>query len=322
MVVACELGLLYAVMALGVYLTFRILDFPDLTVDGSYTTGGAVAAVMITGGTTPWLATACAVLAGLAAGVVTGLLHTKGRINPLLAGILTQISLYSINLRIMGQANRPLLRSHSVFDPLRDRGLLGTWADVAILLVLVLLLMAVLDWFLATDVGLALRATGDNSLMASAQGVRTDRMKVLGVSLSNGLVAACGAVMAQFQGYADISMGIGLIVAGLASVILGQALIGRRIVPIATAAVVLGSVLYRVIIQLALNVGLNPNDMKLVSALLVIAALLLPRARFFRSYAQRKRAEREAAAQAALADASSAREAVGTGGATALTEEA
>lgn len=302
MIVALELGLLFAIMALGVYLTFRILDFPDLTVDGSYTTGAAVAAVLIINGTNPWLATLAALLSGLVAGLVTGLLHTKGRINPLLAGILTQIALYSINLRIMGRANLPLLRQSTILDPMREHSLLGTWAGVGIFAVVALALKFALDWFLGTDLGLALRATGDNPEMASAQGVRTDSMKLLGVSLSNGLVAACGAIIAQFQGYADISMGIGLIVAGLASVILGQALIGRRVVAIATAAVVLGSVAYRAIIQLALNAGLNPNDMKLISALLVIAALLLPRFAPFRRYAQRKRAQRERDAQAVLVD--------------------
>lgn len=302
MIVALELGLLFAIMALGVYLTFRILDFPDLTVDGSYTTGAAVAAVLIINGTNPWLATLAALLSGLVAGLVTGLLHTKGRINPLLAGILTQIALYSINLRIMGRANLPLLRQSTILDPMREHSLLGTWASVGIFAVVALALKFALDWFLGTDLGLALRATGDNPEMASAQGVRTDSMKLLGVSLSNGLVAACGAIIAQFQGYADISMGIGLIVAGLASVILGQALIGRRVVAIATAAVVLGSVAYRAIIQLALNAGLNPNDMKLISALLVIAALLLPRFAPFRRYAQRKRVQRERDAQAVLVD--------------------
>jgi len=301
-IVALELGLLFAIMALGVYLTFRILDFPDLTVDGSYTTGAAVAAVLIINGTNPWLATLAALLSGLVAGLVTGLLHTKGRINPLLAGILTQIALYSINLRIMGRANLPLLRQSTILDPMREHSLLGTWASVGIFAVVALALKFALDWFLGTDLGLALRATGDNPEMASAQGVRTDSMKLLGVSLSNGLVAACGAIIAQFQGYADISMGIGLIVAGLASVILGQALIGRRVVAIATAAVVLGSVAYRAIIQLALNAGLNPNDMKLISALLVIAALLLPRFAPFRRYAQRKRVQRERDAQAVLVD--------------------
>ena len=282
MIVAVELGLIYAIMALGVYLTFRILSFPDLTVDGSFTTGAATAAVLITTGTPPLLATLVAVAAGLVAGLITGLLHTKGNINPLLAGILTQIGLYSINLRIMGGANLPLLREDNLLTPLRDAGLLGTMTSIAIFAVLALVLKLVLDWFLHTDLGLGLQATGDNEEMIRSFGVSTDRMKILGLALSNGLVGLAGAVVAQYQGFADISMGIGLIIAGLASVILGQAIFGSRLIVISTLAVVLGSVLYRVTIQLALEVGLDPNDMKLVSALLVVIALVLPQWSVFR----------------------------------------
>jgi len=275
--VAVELGLIYAVMALGVYLTFRILDFPDLTVDGSFTTGGATAATLIVSGTPPLVATAVAGVAGLVAGTITGLLHTKGRINGLLAGILTQIGLYSINLRIMGdKANLPLLREDTLFTPLRDAGLLGTLSAVGIFAVGALVLKLILDWFLHTDTGLAMQATGDNEEMIRSLGVSTDGMKVVGLALSNGLVAVCGALIAQYQGFADVGMGIGLIVAGLASVIIGQAIIGQRVIFIATLAVVVGSVLYRVVIQLALEAGLNPNDMKLISAVLVVFALVLP----------------------------------------------
>lgn len=282
MIVAVELGLIYAVMALGVYLTFRILNFPDLTVDGSFTTGAATAAVLITTGTAPWLATLVAVGAGLVAGLITGLLHTKGHINPLLAGILTQIGLYSINLRIMDGANVPLLRDDTLLSPLRDAELLGTMTSIAIFGALALVLKLVLDWFLHTDLGLALQATGDNEEMIRSFGVSTDRMKILGLALSNGLVGLAGAIVAQFQGFADISMGIGLIIAGLASVILGQAVFGSRLIVISTVAVVLGSVLYRVTIQLALEAGLDPNDMKLISAALVVAALVLPQWSVFR----------------------------------------
>ncbi|MFC4553668.1 ABC transporter permease [Georgenia faecalis] len=276
MITAVELGLIYAVMALGVYLTFRVLNFPDLTVDGSFTTGAATAAVLITNGTDPLLATAAAGVAGIGAGVITGLLHTKGGINPLLAGILTQIGLYSINLRIMGAANAPLLRETTIFTPLREAGLLGGAVAIALLAAVVLVVKVALDWFLHTDLGLALQATGDNEEMIRSFGVSTDRMKILGLALSNGLVGLAGATVAQYQGFADISMGIGLIVVGLASVILGQAVFGSRTVVISTLAVVLGAILYRVVIQLALQVGLNPNDMKLISALIVVAALVVP----------------------------------------------
>lgn len=276
MITAVELGLIYAVMAIGVYLTFRILDFPDLTVDGSFTTGAAVAAVGIINGVPPLLATVAAFAAGLVAGLVTGLLHTKGNINGLLAGILTQIGLYSINLRIMGRANLPLLRETTLITPLREAGLTGTAVSVGIFLLVALAVLAVVVWFLHTDVGLAMRATGDNPDMIRSFGVNTDTQKLLGLALSNGLVALSGALIAQFQGFADIGMGIGLIVAGLASVIIGQALLGRSGIAIAASAVVLGSIMYRVVIQLALMAGLNPNDMKLISAILVVLALVLP----------------------------------------------
>ncbi|TRW45863.1 ABC transporter permease [Georgenia yuyongxinii] len=283
MIAALELGLIYGLMALGVYLTFRILDFPDLTVDGSFTTGGAVAAILIVGGTNPLLATLAAIAAGLAAGAITGLLHTKGKINPLLAGIITQIALYSINLRIMGmKANLSLLREDTLITPLRDGGLMASAVSVALFAVVALVFKLLLDWFLHTDLGLAMQATGDNEEMIRSFGVSTDRMKVLGLALSNGLVALCGALIAQYQGFADIGMGIGLIVAGLASVIIGQAVFGARTIFISTLAVVLGSVLYREVIQVALMVGLEPTDMKLVSAVLVVAALILPQWSGFR----------------------------------------
>ena len=277
MVVAIEMGLIFAVMALGVYLTFRILNFPDLTVDGSYTTGAAVAASLIIAGVPAWVATVAAIGAGGLAGLVTGLLHTKGKINPLLAGILTMIALYSINLRIMGKSNLPLLREETVMSPLRDAGILGTWGSVAIFAVAVMLIKLLLDWFLSTDLGLAIQATGDKEDMVGSFGVSRDRTKILALVLSNALVGLCGALSAQYQGVADIGMGIGLILVGLASVILGQAVFGSRTVFISTLAVVFGAILYRVVITLALGIGFNPNDMKLFSALLVIVALVVPR---------------------------------------------
>ena len=298
MIAALDLGLIFGIMALGVYLTFRVLDFPDLTVDGSFTTGAAVAASGIIGGLPPLGATLLGMVAGALAGLVTGLLHTKGNINPLLAGILTQIALYSINLRIMGRANLPLLRTDTLLSDLRNAGLFGTWASVGVFLAVVLLIKLVVDWFLSTDTGLAMMATGDNERMIRAQGVSTDAMKNLGLVISNGLVGLSGALMAQYQGYADIGMGIGLIVAGLASVIVGQAVLPSRHFWVMTFAVVLGSVIYREVIQLALTVGFDPNDMKLVSALLVILALLLPRLTVFKRMRARKR-EREMAAAAA-----------------------
>lgn len=280
---AIELGLIYAIMAIGVYLTFRILDFPDLTVDGSFTTGGATAAVLIVNDVHFILAMAAAFVVGTVAGLITGLLHTKGNINGLLAGILTMIALYSVNLRIMGKANVPLLGEDTAFSFMRSLGAAsGSWTLIAILLALILVLKLIVDWFLSTDLGLSMQATGDNEEMIRSFGVSTDRMKILGLMLSNGLVALCGAVVAQQQGFADISMGIGLILVGLASVIVGQALLGTRTVFVATLAVIVGAVIYRLAIYFALTAGLNANDMKLISAILVVAALLLPQAKVFR----------------------------------------
>lgn len=278
MIGAVELGLIYGVMALGVYLTFRVLNFPDLTVDGSFTMGAAVAAAMITAGQNPAVATLAAAGAGLLAGIVTGLLHTKGRIDGLLAGILTMIALWSVNLRIMGGANVPLLRQETLMSPLRDAHLLGTtWVGALIFLACVFVLKLLVDWFLSTDLGLAIQATGDNKQMIGSLGANTDGTTILTLAISNGFVGLCGALVAQYQGFADISMGIGLILVGLASVILGQAVLGQRFIFLASLAVVVGAVIYRIIIFAALSVGLDPNDMKLITAALVVLALLLPR---------------------------------------------
>ena len=276
MITAVELGLIYAVMALGVYLTFRVLEFPDLTVDGSFATGAAVSAVMILGGVNPFLAIITSFFAGAAAGLITGLLNTKGHIDGLLAGILTQVALYSINLRIMGTSNLGLLRAVTVFTPLREGGILGTWLGPGIMTPLVLLIVGLLVWFLHTNVGLALRASGDAPAMARSFGVSTDAQKILGLALSNGMVATSGSLIAQYQGFADVGMGIGIIVAGLASVIIGQAIIGRLTILRSAFAVALGAVIYRVVIQLALMLGFDPNDMKLISAIIVVIALLVP----------------------------------------------
>lgn len=277
MIGAVEVGLIYGVMALGVYLTFRVLNFPDLTVDGSFTTGAATAAMGILAGWNPVLATLAGFGTGFLAGVVTGLLHTKGKIDGLLAGILTMIALWSVNLRIMDGANVPLLRQDTAFTPLREAGILGTWGGVAVLALAVVLLGLVVVWFLTTDLGLSVRATGDNGPMIASFGVSTDFTKTLTLALSNGFVGMCGALLAQYRGFADISMGIGLILVGLASVILGQAILGQRKLLLAVFAVIVGAILYQLIIFAALRVGLNPNDMKAITAVLVVIALLAPR---------------------------------------------
>ncbi|NOV02600.1 ABC transporter permease [Paenibacillus planticolens] len=282
---AVELGLLYALMALGVYITFRILDFPDLTVDGSFTTGGAIAAIMISHGYSPLLACLAAFAGGLAAGACTGLLHTKGKINGLLSGILMMIALYSINMRIMGKPNISLLGADTMFTSI---------SPIAAGFIVVIVFKLLLDAFLHTDLGLSLRATGDNARMIRSFGANTHNTTILGVSLSNGLVALSGAMIAQQSGFADISMGIGMIVIGLASVIIGEAIFGSQSVFRATLAAVLGSIVYRIVVALALRVEwLNASDLKLITAIIVIIALVLPSVQ--RSIRQKATAKRRSA---------------------------
>lgn len=284
MIGAVELGLLYALMALGVYITFRILDFPDLTVDGSFVTGGAIAAVMISSGYSPILASLAAFAGGLAAGAITGLLHTKGKINALLSGILMMIALYSINMRIMGRPNIGLGRQETLFD----------WVSPLLLMpFFIIIVKLLLDAFFHTDLGLALRATGDNARMIRSFGANTDNTKIFGVSLSNGLVALSGALIAQQSGFADISMGIGMIVIGLASVIIGEAIFGARTVFWATLAVIMGSIVYRIVVALALYVEwLDSSDLKFITAFIVVFALVLPTIR--RSIKQKSMAKKRA----------------------------
>lgn len=275
-----EQGLLFALMVLGVYLTFRVLDYADLTVDGSFTTGGAIAASIIFAGGSPWLATAAAVVGGLFAGMFTGLLHTVFKITPLLSGILTMTALYSVNLRILGRANVPLLRADTVITKFNSWLPLDSIYGATLLgLLIVVLVVAGLYLFLKTEVGLALQATGDNEQMIRAQGVNTNHMKLLGLAISNGLVAFSGALVAQNQQFADAGMGIGMIVAGLASVIIGEAIFGRRTILQQIIAVVCGSVIYRAVLALVLRLGLAPTDFKLLTALIVVAALASPQVR-------------------------------------------
>jgi len=277
-----ELGLLYALMALGVYITFRILDFPDLTVDGSFTMGGAIAAVLITNGTNPWLATLVAIAGGMAAGVCTGLLHTKGKINGLLSGIIMMIALYSINMRIMGKPNISLSQEDIVF---------GSIDPIYVMLVIVIIVKLLLDAFFRTDLGLALRATGDNKRMIRSFGANTDTTTILGLSISNGLVAFSGAVVAQQSSFADISSGIGMIVIGLASVIIGEAILGKGSVFRTTLAVVCGSIIYRIVVAAAYEIPwLEASDLKLITAVIVIVALVLPTVQ--RSMKQRSQAKK------------------------------
>ncbi len=275
-----EAGIIFAIMALGVYITFRILNFPDLTVDGSFATGGAVAATMIVAGYSPFVGTLSAFLLGLVVGSITGILHTKGKINPLLSGILSMIALYSINLRIMGRANVPLLGQDTLIDRMESffsHLFSSNYVLLITMALFVLIIKLIVDWFLDTEIGLAMRATGDNPRMIRSFSTNTDNTIILGLALSNGLVALSGSLWAQYQGFADVSMGIGMIIVGLASVIIGEAVFGDRTVRRATIAVIGGAIIYRLVIAIALRVGLDPSDMKLMTALIVIFALVAPR---------------------------------------------
>lgn len=281
---ALEQGFVFGLMSLGVYLTFRVLDFPDLSVDGSLPLGAAVCAAIISAGGNPYLSVVAAFVAGSIAGAFTGVISTKLRILNLLAGILTMIALYSINIRIMGAPNLTLLNQPTVFDGLQEMGLPSHAVPMVMCLVTVVAFKIALDLFLHTRFGLALRATGDNPDMVTAQGVNIHTAIIVGVALSNGLVALSGALLAQTQGSADVGMGVGTIIAGLAAVIVGEAFVGERSVFVATLGVILGSVIYRLAIAAALSfrfgaLSLTPSDLNLITAALVIAALTFPKIR-------------------------------------------
>lgn len=279
---AVELGLVYAFVAIGVYLAFRVLDFPDLTVDGSFPLGAAVAAVLIIAGVNPWLASAVAMLAGAAAGLVTAMLNVRFRILNLLASILTMIALFSVNLRVMGKPNVALINADTMLSPFFGLGLRDFYVRPLFIGVLVVVALFLVWRFLESDAGLSMRATGANARMARAQGVDTDRQIYLGIALSNALVALGGALFAQTNGFADVTSGVGTIVVGLAAVIIGETLFGMRGILVALIGCVLGSILYRIAIQLALSsdvLGLQASDLNLVTAVLVTVALVLPRLR-------------------------------------------
>ncbi len=276
---ALEIGLIFGLVALGVFISFRILRFPDLTVDGSFPLGGAVAATLISMGYDPFTSTLIATLIGACAGIVTGWLNVRLKIMDLLASILMMIALYSINLRIMGKPNIPLITEPTVFSILHPSMISDYISRPLILLIVVIIAKFGLDWFFATQKGLAMRATGSNARMARSQGVATGSMILLGMAISNGLVALAGALFAQSQGGADISMGIGTIVIGLAAVIIGESILPSRRLVYATLAVIIGAVLYRFFIALALNadfIGLKAQDLNLVTAVLVTIALVIP----------------------------------------------
>jgi len=276
---AIEIGLIFGLVALGVFMSFRIINFPDLTVDGSFPLGAAVAATLIVLGWNPAAATAVACVAGAASGWVTAWLNVKLKIMQLLASILVMIALYSINLRVMGKPNVALITEPTVFTMVDFGGMPEQWAKPLLLLLIVIVAKILVDMFFASEAGLAMRATGGNARMARAQGISTDFHTMAGLALSNALVALAGALFAQSQGTADISMGVGTIVIGLAAVIIGETLLPARSMVITTLACVLGALLYRFFIAMALNtdfMGLQAQDLNLVTAVLVAFALLVP----------------------------------------------
>lgn len=289
---ALTIGLILSLLALGVFISFRIFEIPDITTDGSITLGASIAAVLLVNQVNPFLATAAGAIGGALAGTVTGLIHTKFKINALLAGILVMTALYSVNLHVMGRSNVPLMQAHTLNSHAEEVGenLIGAktvnvlgWpvasADAALLAMAFVAAATtgfLLYLFFRTHIGTAMRATGDNSQMVRALGANVEGYIIMGLALSNGLVALSGALLAQYQGFADAQMGIGMIVWGLASVIIGEALTGSRSLGLTIMGAIMGSILFRLLVAIALRWGLNPNDLKLITALFVFAALVLP----------------------------------------------
>ena len=277
---AAAQGLIWGIMAIGVYITFRVLDIADLTVDGSLCTGGAVCIMMMLGGQNVWVALLCSLLAGMAAGLVTGLFHTFMGIPAILSGILTQLGLWSVNLKIMGKANQAInVDKYKLLVSLRFvKGVALTKNTIFVVAVAIVILIAILSWFFGTELGSAIRATGCNDRMARAQGINTDFNRVLGLMISNGLVALSGALLSQYQGFADINMGRGAIVIGLAAVIIGEAIFGRifRNFALRLLSLVFGSIIYYLVVQAVIWRGIDTDLLKLLTALVVAVFLAIP----------------------------------------------
>ncbi|MCL2605923.1 MAG: ABC transporter permease [Coriobacteriia bacterium] len=277
---AIGLGLIWGIVTLGIFLSYRILNMPDLSVEGSIVTGAAVATMLIISGAHPLLALCGSMLAGAAAGTITGFLHTRLKIPALLSGILTMTALYSINIRIMdGRPNVPLLRQDTLLTPFIEMGLTRDHAIIIIAAIAVVLAIVVLRWFLTTEFGSALRATGNNPFMSTAQGINTNTMKLVGLAFANSLVGLAGGLLAQYQGFVDVQMGIGAIVIALASLIIGEVIFGRPSLLRNMIAVILGAIVYRIIIAMVLEAGMAATDLRLFTAITVAIALWLPSAR-------------------------------------------
>lgn len=273
-------GFVISLAVLGIYISFRILNFPDLTCDGSFSLGGGLAAVLLAAGINPYLGLLVVLAAGFVAGACTGVLNSRFKINPLLAGILMMTMLYSINLRIMNRPNYPLLDLQTILKPIEDMGDYSQIALVVFLGVIALFFKLLIDFFLKTEIGLVLISSGDNEKMTQGLGFNTGRIKILGMGLSNALIAVSGALTAQQFGFADISMGIGIIIVGIAALILGESLFHPKTTFVHTLAIIIGTIIYYVIVSLGLRMGLAPTDFKIATALMVIAVLIF---RFKRS---------------------------------------
>jgi putative tryptophan/tyrosine transport system permease protein len=270
-------GLIFGLMSTGLFLTFRVLDFPDLTMEGTFPLGAAVTATLIVHGWNPIPATIVSLIAGMGAGSVTGLLNTKFRINALLSGLIVMVALYSVNLNVMRGANISLLRANTVYRMVGNAlGIGGAWLSILVAAIVALIFFAILNWFLRTEVGLALRASGNNEQMVRGMGADTNKNIVLTTAMANGLVATAGSLIAQNQGFSDVGMGIGIIVVGLASVIIGEAILRPKGITQVLIAAFAGTFLYRLFITIALRLGLPPGDLKMITAGLVILALSLP----------------------------------------------
>lgn len=273
-----EQGMIYAIMALGIYITYTILDFPDLTVDGSFPLGAALSAVLITNGVHPLLTLLISFAAGLLAGTVTGLIHVKLKVRDLLSGIIMMTALYTVNLRIAGRANLPLYDKVTLFDnPFVERvfkGALAPYATVVIILIITVLMKLCLDWYMNTKSGYLLRAVGDNEVLVTSMGMDKGTVKIIGLAIANGLVALGGSIFAQQQRYFDISMGTGTMVIGLASVIIGISLLKKVTFFKITTSVIIGSIVYKACVAIAIKLGMPSSDLKLITAVLFLAILV------------------------------------------------
>ena len=285
---ALELGLIFAIMSLGIFISFRILNIPDLTIDGTFTLGTSVSAIFAVNGH-PVLGVIFALIAGGLAGCVTGFLQTKMKVQPILAGILTMTALYSVNLRVMGQKpNLSLFDRESIFSGLTR--LIGEeYANLVMIALILVVSIVVIFFFLKTQLGMSLRATGDNEDMVRASSINSDAMKIMGLAIANAFVALAGAILAQYQSFSDVSGGIGMMVVGLASIIVGEAIFGRKSIIRSLLAVVIGAVVYRFVLTIALRIGLEAGDLKLFSAILVTIAICIPT---LKSYIMKGRSRR------------------------------